>query len=123
MSQSARRDANRLALKVITAIVLGFAIIENGWFFVELALWIPWLTMVYIVTIAGASCFLFLWLRFRFREDTWAVLGTAVAAAAWPWTLFLSFALPSPKFLDAAWLFGPLIPYALLAAVGLCKRR
>jgi hypothetical protein len=129
MSQSARCDAGRLLLKVVTAMVLVFAIIENGFFFLALTWNLAAMISVCIPILLVLTDLLFLWLRFRFRDANRALLGAAVAAAAAPWTgLFLlvestEHFRPWPKGPEAAYLFGSLIPFALLAAVGLGKRR
>ena len=130
MSQADRDRPRRLLLKVVIAIILVIAVIENGEL-LPLALWMPPF-MLFVPTILGLSYFLFVWLRYRLRDDHWALLGTVIAAAVWPWTCFLvcflslvystERSLPTAEGQYLALLFGPLIPYAILAGVGLCKR-
>ena len=128
MSQSNRLDAGSLLWGIATAIVLVFAIIENGFFFLALTWSLAFTIILFLPLILGLTYLLFLWLRFRHIDARWALLGSALAAAAAPWTWFLLLAeatefLPGPKGQEAASLFGPLIPYALIAAIGLGKRR
>jgi hypothetical protein len=123
MSQVDRADESRF-LKCATQLLLGVVILENGFALLVVAAMAPVLCFLIIAALAGLTYFLFGWLRLNNLNATLALIGTALAAAAWPWTtlLLLGWLLPIEHGVDLAWLFGPLVPYPLIAAVGLGKR-
>lgn len=115
-------------LKGVAVILLLFGIIENGWLFLALTWNLGAMISLCIPIVTILTDLLFLWLRFAFRDDGRALLGAAAATAMAPWAAVLSIVLSSeqsrlwPGGVDAAYLLGSMVPYVLLAAVGLGSR-
>ena len=113
-------------LRWATCMLLGVAILESGGFILGFSLMAPPL-IILIPTIFALSVWLFRWLCFCGIPATWALLCTALAVMVWPWTTVMLIGwfgtlLAGPKGIDLAWLFGPLVPYAVIAVGGLVQR-
>ena len=117
---------NWKALRWVAHPLLTVAILESGGFILAVSAMAPPLLVILTPVIVGLSVTLYRWLCVRGLSATCALMCTSLAVVSWPWTTVLLIGwpvAPGPKGIDLAWLFGPLIPYAVIGAAGLAHRR
>jgi hypothetical protein len=107
MGASEGRAGSGLILNIAMGILIMVALIEHCY------LW----SLILSPMSAGIAYLLYLWLCHRLRDSRRALLLAAIAAAAWPWTVFF-FARHLSDIGEGLWL-GFFAPFAIIAIAGM----